>query len=116
MATSPSRSRIRNSWRLSRLSSRRRWRKVEATPQIDATPNSPDAPARVLIVDDESHNRELLAVLLRQEGLLLLSVASGEEALALVAAQPPDLILLDVMMPGMDGYQVAAKIKAGAAT
>jgi signal transduction histidine kinase len=89
---------------------------VEATPKIDATPNSLDAPARVLIVDDESHNRELLAVMLRQEGLLLLSAASGEEALALVAAQPPDLILLDVMMPGMDGYQVAAKIKAGAAT
>jgi PAS domain S-box-containing protein len=48
--------------------------------------------------------------------LLLQTAASGEEALTLVAQQPPDLILLDVMMPGMDGYQVAAHIKGNAAT
>jgi signal transduction histidine kinase/DNA-binding response OmpR family regulator len=54
--------------------------------------------------------------MLKPEGLLLLSAASGEEALAMVARQPPDLILLDVMMPGMDGYQVAGKIKSNPAT
>jgi PAS domain S-box-containing protein len=75
-----------------------------------------DHQARVLIVDDESHNRKLLEVMLAPEGLLLLAAASGEEALALVAQQPPDLILLDVMMPGMDGYQVADAIKANPAT
>ena len=42
--------------------------------------------------------------------------ASGEEALAMVAQQPPDLILLDVMMPGMDGYEVAGQIKGNLAT
>jgi DNA-binding response OmpR family regulator len=73
-------------------------------------------PARILIVDDERHNRQLLEVILEPEGYLLATATSGEEALAIVAQQPPDLILLDVMMPGMDGYQVAARIKADGAT
>ena len=54
--------------------------------------------------------------MLTPEGFVLLTAASGEEALAMVARQPPDLILLDVMMPGMDGYQVAEKIKSNPAT
>jgi two-component system cell cycle sensor histidine kinase/response regulator CckA len=73
-------------------------------------------PARVLIVDDERHNRDLMEVMLTPEGLLLQTAASGEEALAIVAKQPPDLILLDIMMPGMDGYQVATKLKGNLAT
>jgi PAS domain S-box-containing protein len=72
--------------------------------------------ARVLIVDDERHNRELLEVMLTPEGLVLQTAATGEDALAKVAEQPPDLILLDIMMPGMDGYQVAAKLKGQVAT
>src|SRR5580693_8724088 len=73
-------------------------------------------PARVLIVDDELHNRQLLEVMLAAEGVALQTASSGEEALEMVAAQPPDLILLDIMMPGIDGYQVAAKIKSNRAT
>jgi len=73
-------------------------------------------PATLLIVDDEIQNRKLLEVLLRPEGYLTLSVASGEEALATIAQRTPDLILLDVMMPGMDGYQVARALKASPAT
>ena len=69
------------------------------------------SPGCILIVDDERHNRELLEVMLKPEGFLLLSAATGEEALAIVVRQPPDLILLDVMMPGMDGYEVAGRIK-----
>src|ERR1700687_2491151 len=76
----------------------------------------PDRPVSVLIVDDERLNREILEAMLTPEGVLLLSAASGEEALAMVAQQPPDLILLDVLMPGMDGYEVAAKIKNDVAT
>jgi two-component system cell cycle sensor histidine kinase/response regulator CckA len=72
--------------------------------------------ARVLIVDDEPSNRQLLEVMLAPEGFELATAASGAEALAKVAQQPPDLILLDVMMPGMDGYAFAATLKAGAAT
>src|SRR5688500_7826580 len=70
----------------------------------------------VLIVDDQSHNRELLKVMLLPEGLDLVTAASGEEALAAVAENPPDLILLDVMMPGMSGHEVAAKLKGDAAS
>jgi two-component system cell cycle sensor histidine kinase/response regulator CckA len=71
---------------------------------------------RVLIVDDERLNRQLLEVMLAPEGFLLQSAATGEEALAIVAQEPPDLILLDVLLPGMDGYQVARKIKSTVAT
>ena len=73
-------------------------------------------PARILIVDDERHNRQLLEVMLMPEGFHLATATSGEEALAMVAHQKPDLILLDVMMPGMDGYQVTGRIKGDDAT
>ena len=73
-------------------------------------------PARVLIVDDERVNRELLEVMLGREGCTLLFAASGKEALAMVANQPPDLILLDIMMPGMDGYEVVSRLKADPGT
>ncbi len=72
--------------------------------------------ATILIVDDEPKNRSLLEVLLKPEGYLTVTANSGEEALAMVAKKPPDLILLDVMMPGMDGYDVATKLKANPAT
>ena len=72
--------------------------------------------ARVLIVDDQPKNRQLLEVMLSQEGFDLVTAERGDEALSIVARQPPDLILLDVMMPGIDGYQVAAKIKGNPAT
>ncbi|MEO8158745.1 MAG: EAL domain-containing protein [Betaproteobacteria bacterium] len=72
--------------------------------------------ATILIVDDEPQNCKLLAALLRPEGYLTTSVANGEEALASIARQAPDLILLDIMLPGMDGYQVASQVKATAAT
>lgn len=73
-------------------------------------------PATILIVDNEIANCKLLEALLRPEGYLTLSAANGEEALAMIAKRAPDLILLDVMMPGMDGYQVAGILKANPAT
>jgi signal transduction histidine kinase len=76
------------------------------------TPANGEHRARILIVDDESKNRKLLEVMLAPEGFVFLTAVSGEEALAIVAVQSPDLILLDVMMPDMDGYEVAARIKA----
>jgi CheY-like chemotaxis protein len=75
-----------------------------------------DRLARVLIVDDEALNRQLLKAMLEPEGYLLMSAASGEEALALIARQPPDLILLDIKMPGLDGCQMAARITGNPAT
>jgi two-component system, cell cycle sensor histidine kinase and response regulator CckA len=73
-------------------------------------------PPRVLIVDDERANRMLLEVMLGPEGFTVQSASSGEEALRMVQAQPPDLILLDIMMPGMDGYVVAERLKTDPAT
>ena len=83
---------------------------------IDPTTGIAHAPPRILIVDDRRHNAELLKVMLTPEGYQLLTASSGQEALGLLAEQQPDLILLDVMMPGMDGYEVAGKIKENPAT
>lgn len=70
----------------------------------------------ILIVDDEIVNRQLLQAYLQLTTYRLTTAANGEEALAAVALQAPDLVLLDVMMPGMDGYQVAAQLKADPST
>jgi PAS domain S-box-containing protein len=75
-----------------------------------------DHPARVLIVDDDRHNRQVLEVMLSTDLVHVWTAASGKDALAMVAQAPPDLILLDVMMPGMDGYQVTAALKGNPAT
>ena len=72
--------------------------------------------ATILIVDDEWQNRKLLEALLQPEGYLTVCAASGEEALALVCAKAPDLILLDLMMPQMDGYEVVTRLKSNPAT
>lgn len=76
------------------------------------------APARahLLIVDDTPTNIEILLGMLEEDYDLSFAI-SGRQALALAATQdPPDLILLDVMMPEMDGYAVCAALKADAAT
>lgn len=76
----------------------------------------PTVPATLLIVDDEAQVRKLLQVLLQNQGYRTLTASSGEEALAIVEQQSPDLILLDIMMPGMDGYEVASTLKTDKAT
>jgi diguanylate cyclase (GGDEF)-like protein/PAS domain S-box-containing protein len=68
--------------------------------------------ATILIVDDQEANRRLLEVLLKPEGYLTITAADGHEALEAVADNSVDLILLDVMMPNMDGYQLASILKA----
>ena len=70
----------------------------------------------ILIVDNEQRNRDLLQTMLAAEGFQIQCAASGEEGLAMILLRRPDLILLDVMMAGMDGYQMAAKIKGDRAT
>ncbi|WP_439850668.1 putative bifunctional diguanylate cyclase/phosphodiesterase [Pseudomonas syringae] len=69
--------------------------------------------ATILIVDDDVHVRDLLEVLLQNQGYRTLTAESGLVALEMVDLHAPDLILLDIMMPGMDGYEVAAQLKAG---
>jgi class 3 adenylate cyclase/CheY-like chemotaxis protein len=69
-------------------------------------------PARLLVVDDTPHNVKLLADILGARGFAVATAASGEEALAKIAAEPPDLVLLDVMMPGLSGYDVLRRLRA----
>jgi two-component system phosphate regulon response regulator PhoB len=66
----------------------------------------------VLVVEDEQDIRELIGYNLLKEGYRVVGVASGEEALAIARAQPPDLILLDLMLPGLDGLTVCRQLKA----
>jgi two-component system cell cycle response regulator len=68
--------------------------------------------ARVLVVDDILSNVKLLEAKLTAEYFEVLTACSGEQALARVAAELPDIVLLDVMMPGMDGFEVCRRIKA----
>ncbi|HJU24579.1 MAG TPA: response regulator, partial [Casimicrobiaceae bacterium] len=66
---------------------------------------------RVLVVDDELRNTKLVEAILSREGYDVVSAANGREALEAVASLHPDLILLDVMMPDMSGFEVAAELK-----
>ncbi len=72
--------------------------------------------ATILVVDDDAFNLKLLKAQLSVEGHAVRTAANGEEALALVSEQLPDLILLDVMMPGIDGFEVIRRLKADAKT
>ena len=69
-------------------------------------------PACILIVDDNPGNREILMTRLKRHGYELLQAADGEEALASVAKNMPDLILLDVGMPKLDGFEVCRRLKS----
>src|SRR5437870_4120361 len=73
-------------------------------------------PEKLLVVDDTPVNVKLLADLLRVKGYAVVTAASGVEALAAVEKEQPDLVLLDVMMPGMSGYDVCRKLRENAAT
>lgn len=70
--------------------------------------------SRVLIADDNEQNRELLDAYLADEDFEILMAADGQETLEVVDANEPDLILLDIMMPRMSGYEVCEKLKADA--
>ncbi len=70
----------------------------------------------VLLVEDEQDIRELLEYNLSRDGFTVNAVETGEQALSSVGAMPPDLILLDLMLPGMDGLQVCRRLKSDGAT
>ena len=67
---------------------------------------------KILIADDDARNRKLLETLLASEGYQVASAPSGQAVLSAALADKPDLILLDLMMPGMDGFEVLRHLKA----
>ena len=72
--------------------------------------------ARVLVVDDVLPNVKLLAAKLTREYFEVITASNGPEALEMVRRESPDIVLLDVMMPGMDGFEVCEKIRSDPAT
>jgi len=71
-----------------------------------------DIKKKILIVDDEPMNIDLLEAMLAHEDYDILASGNGTEAIAVTQSSPPDLILLDIMMPVMNGYEVAQKLKS----
>ena len=70
----------------------------------------------VLVVDDQAANIRLLDAVLSPRGYRVLTAASGEQALALLRDERPHVVLLDIMMPGMDGYEVCRRLREDPAT
>jgi putative two-component system response regulator len=70
-----------------------------------------DTKVKILVVDDEDRNLRLMKLLLTSFGYDVLTASNGEEALEMVHDIPPDVILLDIMMPKMDGFEVAKQLK-----
>jgi DNA-binding response OmpR family regulator len=80
---------------------------MQGLPGIRETPDG----ARVLIVEDEPHIRDLVALHLRLEGLAIVAVGDGNEALRHARAEPFDVMVLDLMLPGLDGVTVCRAIR-----
>jgi adenylate cyclase len=72
-------------------------------------------PLRILVVDDQEPNRRLLADLLEAKGYAVETASGGNDALAKIRFDKPDLVLLDVVMPDLSGYEVCKAVRADAA-
>ena len=72
--------------------------------------------AKILAVDDIPQNLRLLDAVLTPQGYTVVTAATGEEALLKVLAEKPDLILLDIVLPGISGYEVCKRLRGGTAT
>ena len=89
---------------------------IELIRVVEGTAIVSDRPAKILVVDDVPENVRLLEAVLVARGYEVVTATDGPEALDLVEAEEPDLILLDVMMPGLDGYAVCSQLRANDAT
>ena len=72
----------------------------------------PVAPGLILVVDDNEMNRDVISRQIKRQGHEVITASSGIQALEMLQAQPFDLILLDIMMPGMNGYEVLERLRA----
>jgi len=70
---------------------------------------------RILVIEDQEDNRRILRDLLASAGYESIEIGAGEEAPALAQMQHPDLILMDIQLPGIDGYEATRRIKANPA-
>ena len=93
-------------------------RKGDAMQTFSGHPCGPavQVPSSVLVVEDEQDIRDLVSYHLLRDGYRVAGVASGEEALSIVESQPPDLIVLDLMLPRIDGLTVCRKLRATPST
>src|SRR6266850_4337830 len=73
---------------------------------------SPSAGRSILLVEDNADARDALSVLLELEGHVVVATGEGHEALELVRARDPDIALVDIGLPGIDGYEVARRVRA----
>jgi two-component system phosphate regulon response regulator PhoB len=89
---------------------------MAAPPASQPASQPPSPKARILVVEDEEDLLELVRFNLAREGYQVQGLARGEEALRAVRAQPPDLLLLDLMLPGMDGLELCRLLRADEAT
>ncbi len=71
---------------------------------------------KILLVDDDKDTLRLVGLMLQRQGYVVQAANNGQKALSMVQTDPPDLILLDIMMPDMDGYEVARQLRANPAT
>jgi len=77
--------------------------------------SDPDSIPTILVADDEEDLRELVAYRLSRSGYNVIGAEDGQEALELAAERTPDLMVLDVMMPKLDGYELTRRVRAEAA-
>ncbi len=72
--------------------------------------------AKILLVEDNELNRDMLTRRLQRKGFSVVLAGDGEEGVAMAASESPDLILMDLSLPGMDGWEATRQIKAAAET
>jgi two-component system response regulator ResD len=86
---------------------------MSAITHIEPTRNEPPPERRrILIVDDDPYVREVIAQYLQLEGYEVMQAANGLQALTMASEHAPDLVVLDLMLPGMDGFEVASRLRA----
>ena len=71
---------------------------------------------RVLVVDDSATDRQMVTTVLQKQGYVVTSAVDGEDALEKIAADPPPLVVLDIILPRMNGYQVLRQLKSSPQT
>ena len=73
-------------------------------------------PEKILVVDDDLDTLRLVGLMLQRQGYQIIAASNGTQAIAIAQAEKPDLILLDVMMPDVDGYEVTRRLRSNPVT